>query len=163
MWNLPGSGINLCLLHREADSLPQPPGKSLYYFYEFFFLFLPPFGFVEYIKSKEINKNVCKTVSFPPPLSFSFSSKNLPSALFCWQVAPACEASVCITNPCVLFWLSHLRLGADNDALSCPSYRAPWLVLLTHSSGPGFRKSAHSCLPCPPGRGVTDRSRSAGH
>jgi hypothetical protein len=53
----------------------------------------------------------------------------------------------------VLFWLSHLCwVVIINDAISCPSYRAPWLVLLTHSSGPGFRKSAHSssCLLLPP-------------
>ena len=115
------------------------------------------------LSPKKLTKMFAKPYLSPLPSLLVSLPKTCLSALFCWQVAPACEASVCITNPCVLFWLSHLRLGADNDALSCPSYRAPWLVLLTHSSGPGFRKSAHSCLPCPPGRGVTDRSRSAGH
>ena len=154
MWNLPGSGIDLLSPASGGGFFPtEPLGKSLYYFSEFFLLFLPPFGFVEYIKFKEINKNVCKTLSFSSPLSFSFSSKNLSSFLFCWQVAPACQASLCITNPCVLFWLSHLCwVVIINDAISCPSYRAPWLVLLTHSSGSGFRKSAHSssCLLLPP-------------
>lgn len=149
-----GSGIDLLSPTSGGGFFrAEPPGKSLYYFSEFFRLFLPPFGFVEYIKFKEINKNVCKTLSFPSPLSFSFFSKNLSSFLFRWQVAPACEASLCIANPCVLFWLSHLCwVVIINDAISCPSYRAPWLVLLTHSSGPGFRKSAHSssCLLLPP-------------
>lgn len=71
-------------------------------------------------KSKEINKNVCKSF-FPLPPPFTFSSKNLSFFPFPWWVFPAWGASLCIANLCMLFGCLICGLVVIiNEAISSP-------------------------------------------